>query len=112
MTKRWLKLAAVPIALSLVAAACGDDDDDSSSDGTEATADTEAADGTDAAADDGGDGEAMDFGGADIVLTGPERDDPSLAGIQAALDIWNERVNANAVVTGDADWEANINTQV
>jgi len=109
MTKRWLKLAAVPIALSLVAAACGDDDSDSSSDGTEAPAETEASDGTDAAADDGA---AMDFGGADIVLTGPERDDPSLAGIQAALDVWNERVNANAVVSGDADWEANINTQV
>jgi alpha-glucoside transport system substrate-binding protein len=109
MTKRWLKLAAVPIALSLVAAACGDDDGDSSSGDTEAPAETEAADGTDAAADDGA---AMDFGGADIVLTGPERDDPSLAGIQAALDIWNERVNANAVVSGDADWEANINTQV
>ncbi|MGK0332104.1 MAG: hypothetical protein ACI89G_002190, partial [Minisyncoccia bacterium] len=27
MNKRWLKLAAVPIALSLVAAACGSDDD-------------------------------------------------------------------------------------
>jgi alpha-glucoside transport system substrate-binding protein len=113
MTKRWLKLAAVPIALSLVAAACGDDDDDSSSDGTEASAETEAA--ADEGAEDegaGDEGGAMDFGGADIVLTGPERDDPSLAGIQAALDIWNERVNANAVVTGDADWEANINTQV
>jgi alpha-glucoside transport system substrate-binding protein len=108
MRKRWLKLAAVPIALSLIAAACGDDDGDSSSDGTDAPAETEAA------SDEGGGDEtgAMDFGGADIVLTGPERDDPSLAGIQAALDVWNERVNANAVVSGDADWEANINTQV
>lgn len=88
MKKRWLKLAAVPIALSLVAAACGSDDDSSS------------------------DGGEVDFDGAAIVLTGPERDDPSLAGIQAALDVWNERVNANATVTGDADWEANINTQV
>lgn len=100
MKKRWLKLAAVPIALSLVAAACGSDDD-SSSDGTDAPAESTA---------DGG-GE-VNFDGASIVLTGPERDDPSLAGIQAALDVWNERVNANATVSGDADWEANINTQV
>ena len=32
MNKRWLKLAAVPVALSLVAAACGSDDDSSGSD--------------------------------------------------------------------------------
>ena len=41
MRKRWLKLAAVPVALAMVAAACGDDDDDSSDD--TAAAEEEAA---------------------------------------------------------------------
>ena len=45
MNKRWLKLAALPIALSLVAAACGDDDD--SSGGDEGSETTEAAGGDD-----------------------------------------------------------------
>ena len=42
MRKRWLRLAALPVALAFVAAACGDDDDDDAAggDGTEAPADT------------------------------------------------------------------------
>ena len=73
MRRQWLKLAAVPIALTLVAAACGSDDNSSSSDttaNTEATTDTGA---TDTAAT----GDAGDFGGATVTITGPERDDPS-----------------------------------
>ena len=66
MTKRWLKLAAVPVALSLVAAACGDDDDEPASESTEAPAD-EPAD--EPAADEPADepAEAMDFGGATVT---------------------------------------------
>jgi alpha-glucoside transport system substrate-binding protein len=112
MRKSWLKLAAVPVALSLVAAACGSDDDGDS--GSDTTPATEApAEGEGEGESEGGEATGdQDFGGADIVLTGPERDDPSLAGIQAALDVFNERYNANAQISGDADWEANINTQV
>ena len=101
MNKRWLKLAAVPITLSLVAAACGSDDDSGSS-----SSDTTATDGTASA---GGD---ADFGGATVTLTGPERDDPSIIAINDTLSAWAETVNLNVEYTGDADWEANINTQV
>jgi len=101
MNKRWLKLAAVPITLSLVAAACGSDDDSGSS-----SSDTTATEGTAAA---GGD---QDFGGATVTLTGPERDDPSIASINDTLAAWAEGKNITVEYTGDADWEANINTQV
>ncbi len=106
MNKRWLKLAAVPIALSLVAAACGSDDDTGSG-----SDDTTAPEGTDAP-EGGGDGDAMDFGGATVTITGPERDDPSIASINDTLNAWGETVNLKVEYTGDADWEANINTQV
>ncbi len=104
MNKRWLKLAAVPIALSLVAAACGSDDDSDSSSDTSNT-ETET---TEAAAT----GDAGDFGGVTVTITGPERDDPSIAAINDTLNAWGETVNLKVEYTGDADWEANINTQV
>jgi alpha-glucoside transport system substrate-binding protein len=103
MNKRWLKLAAVPVALSLVAAACGSDDDSSDSGG----GDTET---TDAGGE--GDGGTGDFGGATVTITGPERDDPSIEAINETLNAWGETVNLTVEYTGDADWEANINTQV
>jgi alpha-glucoside transport system substrate-binding protein len=102
MNKRWLKLAAVPVALSLVAAACGSDDD-SGSDGDTGT------ETTDGGGEAGGD---ADFGGATVTITGPERDDPSIAAINDTLNAWGETVNLTVEYTGDADWEANINTQV
>jgi len=102
MNKRWLKLAAVPIALSLVAAACGSDDD-SSSDGDTGT------ETTDGGGEAGGD---ADFGGETVTITGPERDDPSIIAINDTLNAWGETVGLTIEYTGDADWEANINTQV
>src|SRR6056297_3802914 len=103
MKKRWLKLAAVPVALSLVAAACGDDDE-----GTDSDPET-----TEAPAEGEGEGEgAEDFGGETVTITGPERDDPSIASINDTLGAWGETVGINIEYTGDADWEANINTQV
>ena len=102
MNKRWLKLAAVPIALSLVAAACGSDDDS----GSDSDTGTETTDGGGEA---GGD---ADFGGATVTITGPERDDPSIIAINDTLGAWAETVNLTVEYTGDADWEANINTQV
>ena len=74
MTKRWLKLAAVPIALSFVAASCGSSDGDSGSSDT-TPAGTEAPAGTTAS------GDGTDFGGATVTITGPERDDPSIASL-------------------------------
>lgn len=109
MNKRWLKLAVVPVALSLVAAACGSDDD-SGSDGDTGT------ETTDAGGEDGGDGgdggETTDFGGAEVTITGSERDDPSVIAINDALNEHFESMNLKVTFAGDADWEANINTQV
>jgi alpha-glucoside transport system substrate-binding protein len=105
MNKRWLKLAAVPIALSLVAAACGSDDDSSGDSGS----DTET---TEAAGEGGDGGETMDFGGAEVTITGSERDDPSVIAINDALNEHFESMGLTVTFAGDADWEANINTQV
>ena len=107
MNKRWLKLAAVPITLSFVAASCGSDSD-SDSGSSEDTTPAEETEGSDAPAE-GGD---QDFDGATVTLTGPERDDPSVAAINDTLQAWADTVNLNIEYTGDADWEANINTQV
>ncbi|MEM8619919.1 MAG: ABC transporter substrate-binding protein [Actinomycetota bacterium] len=112
MQKRWLKLAAVPVALGLVAAACGDDDDsDSDSETTEAAAEESGDDGDDMSEDESSEG-AQDFEGAEVTITGPERSDADLVAIQAALDPFAEANNINITYSGDADWEANINTQV
>ena len=85
MKKSSIKLAAVPVALALVAGACGSDSDsDEGSDDESAT--TEAAtDGT-AATDEGGEGGEVDFGGAEVTITGSERDDPSVAAINDTLE--------------------------
>ncbi len=129
MTKRWLKLAAVPVALSLVAAACGDDDDDDAgadesseateaagdaeaTEDTEAAGDAEATEDTEAAGDTAAEGEVMDFGGAEVTITGSERDDPSVIAINDTLNEHFADMNLSVTFAGDADWEANINTQV
>lgn len=110
MKKHSVKLAAVPVALALVAGACGSDSEDGSSDEgeTETTEAMEEEGGEEEAASD----DAADFGGAEVTITGPERDDPSQAAIQQTLDAWAEDKNLTITYTGDADWEANINTQV
>ncbi len=113
MRKHSIKLAAVPVALALVAGACGSDSESSSSndetDTTEAATDEAAT--TDAATDEGGADGAMDFGGAEITITGSERDDPSVAAINDTLNEHFADANLTVTFTGDADWEANINTQ-
>ncbi|MEE8602582.1 ABC transporter substrate-binding protein [Euzebya tangerina] len=122
------------LLLALFAAACGgaESSSDDTSDADDAAAadestddegsDEEAADegSDDEAMDEGSDDEAMDegemaegdFGGAEVTITGPERDDPSVAAIQQTLTQWAEPQGINVTYTGDADWEANINTQV
>ncbi len=102
MTKRWLKLAAVPLALMFVIAACGSDSDSGSSETTAASDDSAASDG----------GETMDFGGAEVTITGSERDDPSVAAINDTLNEHFNPMGLTITFAGDADWEANINTQV
>jgi alpha-glucoside transport system substrate-binding protein len=115
MQKRWLKLAALPIAFTLVAAACGDDDDDEGGEDTEeTTAEGTAAEGTEGTEGTTaeGDGGSADLEGASITITGPERAEEEAGAIQQALDIFAEENGMEITYTGDADWEANINTQV
>jgi alpha-glucoside transport system substrate-binding protein len=115
MQKRWLKLAALPIAFTLVAAACGDDDDDEGGEDTEeTTAEGTAAEGTEGTEGTTaeGDGGSADLEGASITITGPERAEEEAGAIQQALDIFAEENGMEVTYTGDADWEANINTQV
>ncbi len=103
MNKRMLKLAAVPVALSFVAAACGSSDGGSSTDDTTATDDTEAPADTDAGSGDGK---------TEITVTGPEREDSEAGSIQEVLTAWGDEHGVTVTYLGDADWEANINTQV
>jgi alpha-glucoside transport system substrate-binding protein len=108
MKKRSVKLIAVPVALTLVAAACGSDDEPAE----ESTEDTEAEAPAEDTEDEAPADAAGDFGGATVTITGPERDDPSIASLNDTLQAFGETVNLNIEYTGDADWEANINTQV
>jgi alpha-glucoside transport system substrate-binding protein len=102
MNKRWLKLAAVPVVLSFVAASCGSDDDSDSGSSEDTTAATEAP----------ADGDVTDFGGAEITITGSERDDPSVISINDALNAHFADMNLKVTFAGDGDWESNINTQL
>ncbi len=108
MKKHSVKLAAVPVALALVAGACGSDSDsdDAGSETTDAAESEETEEGTDEAG-----GDTMDFGGAEVTITGSERDDPSVAAINDTLNEHFADMNLTVTFTGDADWEANINTQ-
>ena len=106
MRKSSVKLAAVPVVLALVAGACGSDGEDTDDGGSDETETTEATE------DEGGEGDAVDFGGAEITITGSERDDPSVAAINESLAAFGEEVNLNITFAGDADWEANIDIQV
>ena len=112
MKKSSIKLAAVPIALALVAGACGSDSDEGSDEGSDTTEATEGTTAEDGSAAAGADGETMDFGGAEVTITGSERDDPSVIAINDALNEHFADQNLTVTFAGDADWEANINTQV
>jgi len=109
MNKRWLKLAAVPLTLSFVAASCGSDSDGGSDEGS-GTEEITPAEGSDAPAEtdatDGGEGTT------EITVTGPERDESEAGSIQEVLGAWGDENGVEVTYIGDADWEANINTQV
>ncbi len=65
MTKRWLKLAAVPVALSIIAVSCGSDDDSDSGSGDTTEDTTEGTDGGD---------DTGDAAGGTAVENGPYND--------------------------------------
>ena len=114
MNKRWLKLAAVPVALSFVAAACGSDDDERSSD---TTAGTEATDGPRRPADRGTDGSDATARPATSAARPSPSPAPSATTRRSPRSTTRSTPSAttnNITIeyTGDADWEANINTQV
>ncbi|MEL6893081.1 MAG: ABC transporter substrate-binding protein [Actinomycetota bacterium] len=114
MKKRSVKLFAAPVALALVAAACGSDSDDSddapADEPAEDTADEPADDAdADAPADepaDAGDGKT------EILVTGPERAENEAGALQQVLGAWGDENGVEVTYLGDADWEANINIQV
>jgi alpha-glucoside transport system substrate-binding protein len=123
MRKRWLKLAAVPIALAFLAAACGDDDDDGGAEGTEAPEATEAPEGTEAA-----EGTAAPEGtaGADTTLPetpgagsegavtvfGVEDSENEAGAMQDALTEFGEANGIDITYVGRRDFEQQINAQV
>ena len=110
MKRHWARVATIPVALALLVAACGDDDDSggaattaaagdaapttaaSSGDTatTEASSDTESTEGDTATTSDEGAstpaGGTQDFDGAEVTITGSERDDPSVIAINTVLD--------------------------
>lgn len=114
MRKRWHKLAALPIAFTLVAAACGSDDDDDGADDAPDTTEAPADDGDDDDGGDDGDGDDEEpaDGSTELTVTGPERSEEEAGALQETLAAWGEENGIEVTYIGDADWEANINTQV
>src|SRR6056297_3336444 len=89
MKKRSMKLIAAPVALALVAAACGSDDDSDDApadEPAEEPADEPAEEPADEPADDAVDVE----GTAEILVTGPERAENEAGALQQVLGQWGE----------------------
>ncbi len=105
MTSRRIKLVAPLLAFSVVAAACGGDDD--AAEPAEEPADEPADEPAEEPAD-----EPAPAGGGTITVTGPERDESEAGALQQVLSEWGEANGFEVNYIGDADWEANINTQV
>ena len=104
LNRRWMRLLALLLGLSLVAAACGDDDD------TETTTD-DTEDAIDDTAADGGESDS-DFLACEVTDTGGVDDNSfnenAFSGLQEAAD----EVGFEPVVLesqSDADFEPNIN---
>ncbi len=132
MRKRWLKLAALPIALTLVAAACStEDDDDGAADtggaATGAPGDTGGADTT--TGDTGGsDTTTAGTGGSETTAPLPSTPGPGSAGsvtvfgvedseneagaMQDALTAFGEANGIDITYVGRRDFEQQINAQV
>ena len=127
MTPRRVRLLAPLLALAVVAAACGDNEEDAGSDSataeetasataeetasataeeSSATPETTAAAGATTAPTVPATGEGR------IVITGPERDESEAGSLNEVLGAWGAENGIEVIYQGDADWEANINTQV
>ncbi|MEX2625501.1 MAG: ABC transporter substrate-binding protein, partial [Ilumatobacteraceae bacterium] len=63
-----------------------------------------------------GDGDGDEGGGDDdsteLTVTGPERSEEEAGALQETLGAWGDENGIEVTYIGDADWEANINTQV
>lgn len=128
MKKRSIKLIAVPVALSFIAAACGSDDDGAAEESvtTEAEAPAEEteeeapADAEEEAEEEEAPAEEeaapppleLERSGDEIIVTGPERDESEAGALQSVLGAWGDENGLSVTYLGDADWEANINVQV
>jgi alpha-glucoside transport system substrate-binding protein len=130
MISRRTKLLAPLLAFSVVVAACGGDDDDTPADApdtaedtAEDTADTaedtaDTAEETADTAEGGGPatvpegGELPDTSEDAIIVTGPERTEQEAGALQQVLGAWGEENGVEVIYLGDANWEANINTQL
>ncbi len=123
MRKRWLRLAAVPIALAFVAAACStsdDDDDAGGDDDTEATTEGTEASGTEGTqpaeteGTGGGDtgGGSADLAGTEVTVFGSESSDEEAGAMQDALDVFAEENGMTITFVGARDFEEQINSQV
>ena len=134
MNSRRVRLLAPLLAVTLVAAACGDNEDEAGGDTASATdtasAESSAPEETSAPAESSATAESSAApettapaegttaptmpatGEGRIVVTGPERDESEAGSLQAVLGAWGEANGVEVIYQGDADWEANINTQV
>ncbi len=130
MRRRWLKLAALPIAFTFVAAACSTSDDDDSAGGTGATQAPAATGGTEAPTATGGtETTSGTTGGSEAPATTlPETPGPGSAGsvtvfgvedseneagaMQDALKEFGDANGITVTYVGRRDFEQQINAQV
>jgi alpha-glucoside transport system substrate-binding protein len=133
MKRSWKKPVVAVMALSLVAAACGDSDDDSDAEppadttdagGEEPAAEEPAAEGEEPAEEPAPEeptepentvpesGELPEVSDDAIIVTGPERTEQEAGSLQQVLGAWGEENGVEVIYLGDANWEANINTQL
>jgi alpha-glucoside transport system substrate-binding protein len=109
MTSRRIKVLAPMLAFSVVVAACGGDDDDDATPAEEPASEETAEE---PAAEETAEEPAAEASGDPITITGPERDEAEAGALQDVLGAWGEERGIEVTYIGDADWEANINTQV
>lgn len=119
MRKRWHQLAGIPLAASFAAvtavagsAAAGSEDTTPTTEaGAEATTPGTGS-GPPATVTVGSAPVVGDFDGAEVNVTGPERSEEEAGSLQSVLAAFGEANNIRITYTGDAAFEANINTQV
>jgi alpha-glucoside transport system substrate-binding protein len=57
-------------------------------------------------------GELPEVSDEAIIVTGPERTEQEAGSLQQVLGAWGEENGVEVIYLGDANWEANINTQL